>query len=44
MAAAARLAESAGYRIGGFGTLIDLRLAGDFHWGEMALRAVLRYD
>jgi adenine phosphoribosyltransferase len=44
IAAAVRLAQAAGYQIGGLGTLIDLRLSGEFHWGELALRAVLRYD
>ena len=44
MAAAARLAQAAGYEVGGFAALIDLRLAGEFKWGDMTLRAVLRYD
>ena len=44
MAAAARLAQAAGYEVGGFAALIDLRLAGEFKWGEMTLRAVLQYD
>jgi adenine phosphoribosyltransferase len=44
MAAAARLAQAAGFEVGGFAALVDLRLSGDFHWGDMALRAVLRYD
>lgn len=44
MAAAARLAGAAGYEIVGFATLIDLHLSGEFRWGEMSLRTVLRYD
>jgi len=44
MAAASNLARAAGFDVRGFATLVDLRLAGDFSWGDMALRAVLRYD
>jgi adenine phosphoribosyltransferase len=44
MAAAAKLARAAGFAVGGFAALVDLRLSGEFHWGDMALRAVLRYD
>jgi len=44
MAAAAQLSLPAGYEVIGFGALIDLRLAGEFQWGGMPLRAVLRYD
>jgi adenine phosphoribosyltransferase len=44
MDAAVRLARGAGYEVGGFAALIDLRLAGEFKRGEMTLRAVIRYD
>lgn len=44
MAAAAKLARSAGFDVRGFATLVDLRLGGDFSWSDMALRAVLSYD
>jgi adenine phosphoribosyltransferase len=44
MDAAARLARAAGYEVGGFAALIDLRLAGEFKRGDMSLRAVIRYD
>lgn len=44
MAAAAKLARAAGFEVGGFAALVDLRLTGDFRWGDMALRPVLRYD
>ncbi|HEY2418993.1 MAG TPA: adenine phosphoribosyltransferase [Steroidobacteraceae bacterium] len=44
MAAAAMLSVPAGYQVAGLAALIDLRLAGEFRWGTMPLRAVLRYD
>src|SRR3984885_1256109 len=44
MAAAAKLARPAGFGGRGFAALLDLRLTGEFRWGEMALRAVRRYD
>jgi adenine phosphoribosyltransferase len=43
MAAAAKLAQAAGFDVRGFATLVDLGLAGQFNWGGMALRAVLHY-
>jgi adenine phosphoribosyltransferase len=44
MRAAGELCLAAGYQVAGLASLIDLRLAGDFHWREQPLRAVLRYD
>jgi adenine phosphoribosyltransferase len=44
MTAAARLARAAGFEVGGFATLVDLHLTGDFEWEGMRLRSVLRYD
>jgi adenine phosphoribosyltransferase len=43
MTAAARLARIAGFEVIGMAALVDLVLTKDFHWGEMALRSVLRY-
>jgi len=43
MTAAAKLARAAGFEVIGMAALVDLLLAGEFHWGEMALRSVLRY-
>jgi len=44
MAAAAQMCVAAGFEVTGLAALIDLRLAGEFHWRGLALRAVLRYD
>ncbi|HEY6452558.1 MAG TPA: adenine phosphoribosyltransferase [Steroidobacteraceae bacterium] len=44
MAAAAQLCALAGYEVHGLAALIDLRLSGEFQWGELPLRSVLRYD
>ena len=44
MRAAGELCLAAGYQVVGLASLIDLRLAGDFHWREQPLRAALRYD
>jgi adenine phosphoribosyltransferase len=42
--ASADLCGVAGYRVTGLAVLIDLRLAGDFVWNGMPLRAVIRYE
>jgi adenine phosphoribosyltransferase len=42
--ASAELCGVAGYRVLGLAVLIDLRLAGDFAWHGMSLRAVIRYE
>lgn len=43
MQASAELCTLAGYRVAGFGVLIDLRLSGDFAWCGMALRTAISY-
>jgi len=44
MAAAAQLCRPAGYEVAGLAALVDLRLSGEFQWGALPLRAVVRYD
>lgn len=44
MQASAELCGTAGYRVRALAVLIDLRIMGDFSWGGMALRSLIRYD
>ncbi len=41
--AAAGLCVASGYEVSGVAALIDLRLAGEFRWGEQVLRAAVSY-
>jgi adenine phosphoribosyltransferase len=40
---AAELAVAAGYAVSGLAVLIDLRLAGPFHWNDLPLRSAIDY-
>lgn len=44
MKAAAELARAAGYEVGGFGVLINLKSLNNFSWRRRKARAVMHYD